>query len=98
MSAKSWNAWGTGGWLLTIVFKRRSLASHLRPGGYVEVQWKARIDHPFGWWLGQIREVSSGCVMVEFVQYPDTSLWRCLEIPFCSRKPSVAISSGCILG
>ena len=62
------------------------------------MQWKARIDHPFGWWLGQIREVSSDCVMVDFVQYPETSLWRCLEIPFCSRKPSVAISSGCILG
>ena len=62
------------------------------------MQWKARIDHPFGWWLGQIREVSHNWVMVEFVQYPDTSLWRRLEIPFSTRKPSVAISSGCILG
>ena len=62
------------------------------------MQWKARIDHPFGWWLGQIKKVSHDCVMVEFMQYPDTSLWRCLEIPFSTRKPSVAISSGCILG
>ena len=62
--------------------RREVLHPLLRPGEYVEVQWKARIDHPFGWWLGQVREVSHDHVMVEFVQYPETSLWRCLEIPF----------------
>ena len=80
------------------VLGSRDSEALLRPGEYVEVQWKGRIDHPFGWWLGQVKEVSHDYVMVDFVQYPDSSLWRCLEIPFCSRKPSVAISGGCILG
>lgn len=64
----------------------------------MEVQWKARIDHPFGWWLGRVKASCDDYVVVDFVQYPESSVWRCLEIPFCNRKPSVAISNGCILG
>ena len=67
-------------------------------GMCIEVQWKARIDHPFGWWLGQVKSSSPEGIVVDFVQYPDTSVWRSLELPFCARKPSVAISNGCILG
>ena len=64
----------------------------------MEIQWKARIDHPFGWWLGKVKAILHDCLVVEFVQYPESSVWRSLEVPLTTRKASVAINNGCILG
>ena len=70
----------------------------LKVGSAVEIQWKARIDHPFGWWLGKVKAILHDCLVVEFVQYPESSVWRCLEVPLTTCKASVAINNGCILG
>lgn len=53
----------------------------LKVGDQVELQWKARRDHPFGWWLGTIQEVSQNQIIIDFKQYPATSIWRTLAVP-----------------
>ncbi|GAB4823107.1 hypothetical protein N2152v2_010153 [Parachlorella kessleri] len=50
-------------------------------GDHVEVQWKGRKGHPFGWWFGRVHAVQGGTVTLEFVQYPRSSAWRWVDAP-----------------
>jgi hypothetical protein len=43
-----------------------ALAPGLRVGEEVEVQWKGRRLHPYGWWLGTVQSVRGGRITLMF--------------------------------
>lgn len=63
----------------------------LQPGDEVEVQWKGRKFHPFGWWYGIVAGVApaDNHVTLLFRQYPDSSVWRWVAAPLVPGKETV---------
>ncbi|KAL4430557.1 hypothetical protein ABPG77_005797 [Micractinium sp. CCAP 211/92] len=53
----------------------------LTVGEEVEVQWKGRRCHPYGWWFGTVQSVRGNRVVLLFRQYPRSSVWHRVRAP-----------------
>ncbi|KAL4436961.1 hypothetical protein ABPG75_004100 [Micractinium tetrahymenae] len=53
----------------------------LSVGEEVEVQWKGRRCHPYGWWFGTVQSVRGNRVVLLFRQYPRSSVWHRVRAP-----------------
>lgn len=56
-------------------------AAGLTVGEEVEVQWKGRRCHPYGWWFGTVQSVRGNRVVLLFRQYPRSSVWHRVRAP-----------------
>ncbi|EFN55560.1 hypothetical protein CHLNCDRAFT_134034 [Chlorella variabilis] len=66
-------------------------------GEEVEVQWKGRRSHPFGWWFGTVQSVRGNRITLVFRQYPRTSVWHRVKAPIKPGKEAV-VNGDCSFG
>lgn len=70
----------------------------LQEGDAVEVQWKGRRNHPFGWWFGRVHSLQDGSVTLEFMQYPRSSVWRRVKVPLNGAVGEVLVNGNAMFG
>lgn len=69
----------------------------LQVGEEVEVQWKGRKSHPFGWWFGCVQAICPDSITLAFKQYPPASVWRTVRAPLHPGKETL-VNGDCSFG
>eukprot|EP00887_Chlorella_sp_A99_P008143 scaffold12.g8143.t1 len=64
-------------------------AGGLHAGQLVQVQWRGRQEHPFGWWLATVAAIAGDRLTLLFRQYPRSSAWHRVRAPLQAGKEAV---------